>query len=101
MDFFEIYHREIASPDQFSGGLFGGDDVQTKDAYYLGFDAFMSKNENGIRASAKKRTVKPAAKRYAKVRHAPSFDLGLGNLAVKSKPAKKGKGVNKKSLQFF
>ena len=100
MDFFEVYHREIATADQFSGGLFGGDDVETRDAYYLGLDAFMSKNENGIRTSARKRTVKPAAKRYAKIRTNPTFDLGLGSFAAK-KPAKKGKGVNKKSLQFF
>ncbi len=103
MDFFEVQHREIATADQFSGGLFGGDDIQTKNAFYLGFDAFMSKNENGIRTSARKRTVKPAVKKYAKIRHAPKFDLGLGNLAPKSKSTKKGtgKGVNKTTLQFF
>ena len=100
MNFFEVQHREIATADQFSGGIFGGDDVQTKDAFYLGFDAFMSKNENGIRSSARKRTVKPAVKRYAKVRHAPSFDLGLGSFAPSIKKGK-GKGVNKKALQFF
>ena len=100
MDFFEIYHREISSPNQFSGGLFGSDVVQTRDFYHLGFDAFMSKDENGIRKSARKRTVRPAVKKYAKVRAPPKFDLGFENL-VKSKPAKKGKGVNKKSLQFF
>jgi hypothetical protein len=36
MDFFEVQHREIATANQYSGGLFGGDDVQTKDAFYLG-----------------------------------------------------------------
>jgi len=99
MDFFEVQHREIATADQFSGGIFGGDDLPTKDAFYLGFDAFMSKNENGIRTSARKRTVRPAVKKYAKIRAPPKFDLGLGNL----KPAKKGKGrgVNKKALQYF
>ncbi len=84
MDFFEVQHREIATADQFSGGIFGGDDVQTKDAFHLGFDAFMSKNENGIRTFARKRTVKPAVKRYAKIRTNPTFDLGLSKFIKNS-----------------
>ncbi len=100
--FYEVNHKEIATADQMLN-LFGGDDIERADSYKLGFESYLSENNNGKRTSSTKRQIKKPIKSYKKIRHSPSFDLGLGNLAVKSKPAKKGKGkgVNKKALQFF